>query len=179
MNGEAVLNVVFENFGFIALVVGLAIAAVRAAAGRPLFEELLRWTLVFGVGVNCVYSAFGHLLMPEYSARMIGWEDSPFQLEVGSADLAIGVAGLLAFWGNYGFRLAVAIVAAIFFGIDAVGHVRQMVLENNFATGNAGSWFWLDLIAPVILLTSAAVVGGERQKGEGRRQKAEGTWRLS
>lgn len=56
-------------------------------------------------------------------------------------NLAMGVVGVLSFWGNHGFRLAVAIMANIFFGIDGIGHVRQMVLEGIFATGNAGSWF--------------------------------------
>jgi hypothetical protein len=61
--------------------------------------------------------------------------------------------------------LATAIVAAIFFGGDAIGHVRQMILENNFATGNAGSWFWIDVLLPVILLVSA-VVCGRRDRSE-------------
>src|SRR5690348_13343438 len=135
MTVESLMRGLIENFGFIAVVVGVTVAVARAVAGRAFFEELLRWSVVFGVGVNCTYSGLGHLFMPEYSAAMIGWEDSPFQLEVGSADLAIGIAGLLSLWGSYGYRLALAIVAAIFYGIDAVGHVRQMVLENNFATG--------------------------------------------
>ncbi len=153
------LQAVGNNFGFIALVVGVAAAIVQAARGKPFIEELLRWSLLMGVGVSGVYSGLGHIFLPDYSARLIGWEDSPFQFEVGCADLAIGVAGVLAFWGNSGFRLAVAIVAAIFFGGDAIGHVRQMILEQNFAPGNAGSWFWIDVLLPVILMVSAAVCG--------------------
>jgi hypothetical protein len=169
MNLESALKLFFDNFGFIAVIVGVVVAIVRAARGRPFFEELLRWSVFFGVGLNSTYSAIGHLFLPEYSAKLIGWEDSPFQLEVGSADLAIGIVGLLALWGNYGFRLAIAIVAAIFCAIDAVGHVRQMVLENNFATGNAGSWFWVDVSLPVILMVSAAVCGLRHKGAEEQR----------
>lgn len=153
------LDLIINNFGFIAVVIGVVVAVARTIAGRPFFEEIFRWSLLFGVGINCVYSALGHLLLPDFSAKMIGWEDSPFQFEVGSADLAIGVVGILSFWGNYGFRLAIAIVAAMFYAGDAVGHVRQMVTENNFATGNAGSWFWIDISMPIILMVSAAVCG--------------------
>jgi hypothetical protein len=156
---ESMLQAVLNNFGFVALVVGLVVAIVRAARGKPFFEELLRWSLLMGVGVSGVYSGLGHLFLPDYSAELIGWEDSPFQFEVGCADLAIGVAGVLSFWGNYGFRLAIAIVAVIFFGGDAIGHVQQMIVEKNFATGNAGSWFWMDVLLPVILMVSAAVCG--------------------
>lgn len=163
------LHLVIDNFGFIMVVVGVLVAVGRTARGRPFFEELFRWSIVFGVGVNCFYSGLGHLFLPDYSARMIGWEDSPFQLEVGSADLAIGIAGLAACWGNYGFRLAVAIIAGIFYAIDAVGHVQQMVREHNFATGNAGSWFWIDVAMPLILLVSACVCG--LRKGEGGKRE--------
>src|SRR4051812_42879787 len=110
MSVESILNAGLNNFGFIALVVGVVVAIVRATRGQPFSEELLRWSLLMGVGVNGIYCGLGHILLPDYSARMIGWEDSPFQFEVGSADLAIGVAGVVSFWGDYGFRLAVAIV---------------------------------------------------------------------
>jgi hypothetical protein len=159
MNVESILHGVLANFGFIMLVLGVVIAIVRSVHGRPFFHELLWWTLLFGVGINGVYSGLGHIFLPDYSAKLIGWEDSPFQFEVGCADLAIGVAGVLSFWGNYGFRFAVAIIAAIFYAGDAIGHVRQMMLENNFATGNAGSWFWIDVTVPIILMVSAIVCG--------------------
>jgi hypothetical protein len=78
------------------------------------------------------------------------------------ADLALGVAGLLCVWGNFGFQLATAIMAMIFFGGDAIGHIHQMRVANNFATGNAGSWFWIDCTLPFILLASAIVVAVRR-----------------
>ena len=159
MNTESILHLFFNNFGFIMEVVGILVALVRTAQGKPFFAELLRWSLVFGVGVNGLYSGMGHVFMPDYSAKMIGWEDSPFQLEVGMADLAFGVAGLLCARGNYGFQLATANMAMIFFGGDAIGHVHQMQVANNFATGNAGSWFWIDCSLPIILLVSAVVCG--------------------
>lgn len=170
MNTESILHHFFNNFGFIMEVVGILVAIVRTVRGKPFFAELLRWSLVFGVGVNGLYSGLGHVFLPDYSAKMIGWEDSPFQLEVGMADLAFGVAGVMCVWGNYGFQLATAIMAMIFFGGDAIGHVHQMIVANNFATGNAGSWFWIDCSLPIILLVSAAVVGKSRQQpGDSKR----------
>jgi hypothetical protein len=164
MNVDTILHTFFNNFGFIMMLVGIVIALVRTAAGKPFFVELLRWSLVFGVGVNALYSGLGHVFMPDYSAKMIGWEDSPFQLEVGMADIAFGVAGLMCIKGNYGFQLATAIMAMIFFGGDAIGHIHQMQVAGNFANGNAGSWFWIDCSLPFILLISAIVVGMKGSK---------------
>jgi hypothetical protein len=167
MNTDAIIRGFFNNFGFIMELVGIVVAVIRAARGKPFFTELLRWSLVFGVGLNGLYSGLGHVFLPDYSAKMIGWEDSPFQLEVGMADIAFGVAGLLCVWANYGFQLATAIMAMIFFGGDGIGHIHQMQVANNFANGNAGSWFWVDCTLPFILLVSAVVVGKNRQQPAG------------
>ena len=46
------------------------------------------------------------LAHPAQSAPAVGWAPSPFQYEVGIADLTIGILGLGAFRASYGFRLA-------------------------------------------------------------------------
>jgi hypothetical protein len=83
---------------------------------------------------------------------------SPFQYEVGIADLTVGVLGILAFWGNFSFRLAAAIAGIVWYWGDAVGHVRQMIVADNFAPGNAGSWFWTDVLVPLLLVICLVVV---------------------
>jgi hypothetical protein len=35
---------------------------------------------------------------------------------------------------------------------DAIGHVRQMVEAGNFAPGNAGLPFYMDIICPVLAI---------------------------
>src|SRR5690606_33079742 len=131
-----------------------AVALWRFRGTRPLGEELFRWTALLGAGATGVYTAIGHVFFPEKSAEVIGWSTSPFQYEVGMADLTIGVLGILAFWGSFGFRLATAIGAAILYGGDAVGHVRQMIVAQNFQPGNAGSWFWVDILVPILMVTT-------------------------
>jgi hypothetical protein len=146
-----------ENFGFIMVVVAAAIAAVRAALGKPFSEELLRWSLLLPAGANGIFTAGTHIFMPAYCAEQIGWPDSPFQYEVGIADLTIGVLGIAAFWGNFGFRLAATVAAVMLYGGDAIGHIHQMIIAKNFKSGNAGSWFWMDVLLPLILVVSFAI----------------------
>lgn len=129
----------------------LAAALVCAALGRrePWPDRLLSWLLLLPIGVAGLWSGFFHIALPEVAARFIGWEDSPFQFEVGMADLAIGVAGCAAFRASFGFRAAVVLVNAIFLLGDAIGHVRQMITAGNLAPGNAGLVFYLDIILPL------------------------------
>jgi hypothetical protein len=94
-----------------------------------------------------------HVFFPATAAKLIGWDVSPFQLEVGMADLAIGATAATAFWRDLNFKAAAVIVASIFLLGDAVGHVKQMLIAGNFAPGNAGVPFCMDIICPVLAIT--------------------------
>lgn len=109
--------------------------------------------LVWVVGVNAIIFGSGHLLMPDPIADSIGWpKGSPFQWEVGLANLLIGVLGVLSPSFDRDFALAVVIAFAIFYLGAAVGHVREMIREHNRAPGNAGFVFWFDVIAPLAVI---------------------------
>jgi hypothetical protein len=68
------------------------------------------------------------------------------------ADLAIGVTASIAFWCDLSFKTAAITTASIFLLGDAVGHVRQMLMADNFAPGNAGVPFYMDVISPLVAL---------------------------
>jgi hypothetical protein len=158
----------FGYFSVVMLVAAFVLAALFAGFqhGKPggsFVEQLLRWVLLLSVGVQGVYTSVVHVFFPAYSAAHIGWAVSPFQFEVGIADLTVGVLGLVAFWSNFSFRLAAVIAAAVWYGGDAIGHVRQMIVANNYAPGNAGSWFWTDVLIPIVLVVCMIAVWRQRK----------------
>jgi hypothetical protein len=117
--------------------------------------------LVYLVGVAGIIGATGHLLKPDDVAQSIGWPPgSPFQWEVGVADLGWGVLGVLCPIYGREFWLATIIVASIFLLGAAVGHVKQMVVAKNFAPGNAGSVFFADTVIPIFLIVLYATYHG-------------------
>jgi hypothetical protein len=146
----SLIRFVLSNFTAILFVAALACAAFEKP--RPTAEGALAWLLLLPIGVGGLWAAFFHIAYPEMAARFIGWADSPFQYEVGVADLALGVAGCAAFRASLGFRAAAVLVNAIFLLGAAIGHVRQMIAEGNFAPGNAGPVFYLDIILPVLTI---------------------------
>ena len=105
-----------------------------------------------------LWAAVFHLFFPEIAAADIGWEPSPFQFEVGMADLAIGATACVSFWRSLEFKAAVVIINAIFLLGDAIGHVGQMIAAGNFAPGNAGVPFIGDLAFPVLALILLIIV---------------------
>ena len=148
---------VLRNLPVFLFVAALALALVRRTdASGP--ERLLGWILLLPIGVTGLWAAAFHLFFPEIAAADIGWDPSPFQFEVGMADLAIGATACVSFWRSLDFKAAVVIINAIFLLGDAIGHVGQMIAAGNFASGNAGVPFLDDLILPVLTLILLIIV---------------------
>ncbi len=151
------VGVLVRNLPALLFVVALAVAAARGGHGS-VAERFLSWILLLPIGVTGLWAGIAHVFFPATAAALIGWEVSPFQFEVGMADLAIGVTACAAFWRDLNFKAASVLTASIFLLGDAVGHVRQMMLVGNFAPGNAGVPFYMDILCPVLaiaLLTTA------------------------
>jgi len=142
---------VLRNLPVFLFVAALALAAT-VRTGAPAADRFLAWILLLPVGVTGLWAALFHLFFPGISAADIGWQVSPFQFEVGMADLAIGATACLSFWRNLDFKAAAVMVSSIFFLGDAVGHVKQMMVAGDFAPGNAGVPFYSDVALPVLMI---------------------------
>jgi hypothetical protein len=148
---------VLRNLPVFLFVAALALAAAwRTGAPGP--DRLLAWVLLLPIGVTGLWAAVFHLFFPEIAAADIGWEPSPFQFEVGMADLAIGATACVSFWRSLEFKAAAVLVNAIALIGDAVGHVRQMIVAGNFAPGNAGVPFYSDIVFPVLAIVLLIIV---------------------
>ncbi len=137
----------------------LVLALILGALGRPRESapgRFLAWILLLPIGVTGLWAGIAHVAFPHVAAAHIGWEVSPFQYEVGMADLAIGITACLAFWRSWEFRAAAVCAATVFLWGDAVGHVREMVTAGNFAPGNAGLPFFMDILAPLLAIVLLA-----------------------
>jgi hypothetical protein len=152
---QTFMQIFFSQFNMVLFVLAVIIILFQIKTHRkryPLEEIVYRWITLLPVGVLGLYTFVVHAFFPEYSAAAIGWQTSPFQFEVAIADLGFGLIAVLAFRASYGFRLASVIGVSCWLWGDAVGHIYQMIHHHNFASGNAGSWFWLDVILPFILI---------------------------
>lgn len=116
------------------------------------YEMIYRWVALLPLGFAGLYAAFMHAVYPDFTAQQIGWANSPFQFEVAMANLGFGLINVLAFRASYGFRLAAVIGTTCWLWGDAGGHIYQMMAHHNFAPGNAGSWFWMDILLPLIAI---------------------------
>ena len=128
-------------FAYTLLPLALAVAHILidpwARTRSRRIEVFVVYLLAISVGANGIGGAFGHLFLSDLVAESIGWPTgSPFQLEMGFANLALGVLGFLAVGRRGGFRTATIIaVAVIGFGATAV-HLLDIAATGNLAPGN-------------------------------------------
>jgi hypothetical protein len=155
------IRFVLQNLPALLLLVALVMAAGRPGHGSAA-ERFLSWILLLPVGLTGLWAGAFHVFLPATAAALIGWEVSPFQFEVGMADLAIGLTACLAFWRDLNFKAAAVSAASIFLLGDAVGHVRQMRVAGNFAPGNAGVPFYMDIICPLLAIALLLVASRRR-----------------
>lgn len=153
---DGLIELVLSNPSVTCLVLGLLCSLiVMARQPKPLqkpriVEALFSYFLLWSIGIYFLYNFIIHTIYAEMAASFIGWENSPFQYEVGFACLGFGVVGVIAFWGTFEFRAASVIGPGLFQWGAAGGHIYQMVTMHNFAPGNAGVVFWADIFLPIL-----------------------------
>ncbi|MGI8724850.1 MAG: DUF6790 family protein [Methyloceanibacter sp.] len=151
----------FPIFVWVAALVcaGLAIWRARRPITRGVIvDKLLRYLFFFPLGVQGLWAFSGHVFAPVEVAASIGWAPSPFQSEVGMANLGLGLASLYAAFGSFGARAAAAIAAACFLGGAGVVHLLEIAEEGNFAPGNAGPILVTDFLTPIVVLALLLLV---------------------
>lgn len=108
---------------------------VRTIARR--IELFIVYLLAISVGANGLGGAIGHIFLSDLIAEGVGWPTgSPFQLEMGFANLLIGVLGIMAISRRDGFRTA-AIIATTILGVGATSvHIWDIAATGNLSPGN-------------------------------------------
>jgi 4-amino-4-deoxy-L-arabinose transferase-like glycosyltransferase len=109
-------------------------------SSRPRERRLEIFLLyLFGIGVagSGIGGFFGHFFISDSVAESIGWPTgNPFQLEVGFANLAVGILGIVAMSRRDGFREATVIAATVSSVGATVVHVMDVIESGNLAPGN-------------------------------------------
>jgi hypothetical protein len=153
---DDVIRFVLGNFTLTFFVIGL-IASTVAIARSPqaltpavVVEALISYFLLFSIGFSFLYNFILHVFFGQMTAHFIGWQNSPFQAEVGFASLGFAAVGFLAYRRSFEMRLAAVVGPGLFLLGAAGGHIYQMVIARNFAPGNAGVIFYTDIAIPII-----------------------------
>jgi len=135
------------------LLAGVVLLTDRSTSTRERkIEVFLIFLFALGVAGSGISGFFGHLFLSDQVAEGVGWPvGSPFQLEMGFANLILGVLGIIAVGRRDGFREATVIAVAILgFGATIV-HIIDILETGNLAPGNTIQNF-SNLVRPVLLI---------------------------
>lgn len=97
---KATITFVMSNYSLSFFMLGLIVSLVAIARSGPsidqplVVEKLLAWHVLFSIGIGNFYNFVMHVFFGRMSAAFIGWADSPFQFEVGTASLGFAAVGL-------------------------------------------------------------------------------------
>ncbi len=149
-----VLTFIISNYPLSFLLLGFVLGLIAYACGPKtpgaLVEALFATYLLSTLGFSYLLNFFMHVFFQSTAAAYIGWQPSPFETEVGFASLGFAAVALLAVKGPYPLRVGAVLGPSIFLLGAAGGHVYQMIAAHNFAPGNAGIIFWMDIVVPLI-----------------------------
>jgi hypothetical protein len=154
--GHLFLFVLIGNYFFTLLIIGLVAAWIsliskpRPRGTSTVAEAFLSYYMLFPIGISNLINFVFHVFFGDTAAKFIGWDNSPFQAEVGFASLGIGMAGVLAYKASLPFRVATFIPPAAFSLGAAWGHIYQMITMHNFSPGNVELVLPSDILIPVV-----------------------------
>jgi hypothetical protein len=145
-------QLIFLLLALIGASVHLALSAKRRGSAAAIAGTYLIYLFFIYVGLMGLLTAYAHVFRPLQTSASIGWATSPYEYEVGMADLTVGVLGILCLWFRGNFWLATAIANAVWLLGDAVGHIRQIVLYNDHASNNSGVFLYAEILTPLLIL---------------------------
>lgn len=153
---KQIITFLMQNFSLTFFVIGLIFSfysiliACKKSNKPSAAENLIKWFIFFSIGVSYLYNGIVHTVFSEVSAKFIGWPDSPFQQEVGFASFGFSLIGFIAFRGSWQTKLCAIAGPSCFLLGAAGGHIYQMITAGNFAPGNAGVVFYMDILLPIV-----------------------------
>lgn len=154
-----VVKFIFSNFFVVLLIIAIVVWIVKVRRARmrrrPINAAYVLWgeLLFYVYGLANIYGGAFHAYSGNMVAASIGWQNSPFQYELGWFEIGYGLTALLSLWRGYQFRLAMTLPYSIFLLAAAAQHISQMQHQRNYAPNNAGLVLWLgDITIPLVVL---------------------------
>lgn len=99
-------------------------------------QDIVMFGVIDLIGIAGIGAGVAHVVFGPPIARSIGWEHTPFQTEVGFANLGFGIAAVMAASQSPEYWLAVIIANGVFRAGAGLVHIREMVTHRDFAINN-------------------------------------------
>lgn len=113
--------------------------------------KVMQLAVIYLIGWTSLGSGLMHLFFAKKIAGSIGFETNQFQQEVGFAGVSMGATALIVTAYDPPYWLAIILVSSLYRFGAAYVHVRDIIVNRNYAVNNTGILI-LDIIVPTGLL---------------------------
>ena len=96
--------------------------------------------MLWAIGIAQAVNFVMHSVFDQFAAESIGWQQSPFQLELAFSSLGFALIAFIVHGKRKQFFAKVAVIVAIVvFDLGAAGgHIFQSVVNHDYAVNNTG-----------------------------------------
>jgi uncharacterized protein DUF6790 len=136
----------------VVLFVGAEIAVYAATGGVGFLRASVVNAVLFLIGAAGLSNGVVHLLFASSILKSIGWAKSPLQFEIGGANLAIGIAGILAVFFGPEYWFAVILINLVFLVTVGVGHILEIRSSKSLSSNLVAPILVLDFVLPILCL---------------------------
>ena len=146
-------SIIFPLVTFLLATAHIFISKKERTPSR-IVEIYLIYIIAILIGINGIFAFMGHAFKADAVAHSIGWPaGSPFQFEIAIANLSYGILGILCIWLRANFWVATVLGHTAFSFGAAFGHIRDIIVNKNYAPNNAGPLLWIgDITIPLVTL---------------------------
>lgn len=112
-------------------------------------QNLLFYQMTVTLTLSGLISFIGHVFKADSVAESIGWaKGSPFQKELGFAELGYALAGVLCIFYGRDVWLAAIVLTAPLYLLAGINHIKEVIVDKNYASHN--TWTIVpDLLMPI------------------------------
>ena len=107
----------------------------------PLNSRAINWLLYFS-GFAFLSAAVMHSVFAKKIVRSIGWESNGFQYEIAAVSLGLGISCFYALYNGPAAQIAVGIPIITFLFFAGINHLKEIVINRNFALNNTLILVW-------------------------------------
>ncbi len=138
-------------FPWLLYVLAWVLTLLAIQDGTMLWPALLFFVVLFNGGFQGLWAALGHLAFTKQTAKKIGWESNGFQIEIGFANLAIGITGVLTYFHTI-WAAPIGLFIVIFYGGCAYNHIKERIVKKNKAPCNSGPMLYSTIATVLTIL---------------------------
>jgi hypothetical protein len=138
-------------------VAGALIKTRNVTSPEARLETWQRWWAGAALGGGSAWMVVSFFTIPGVMSEAIGFNQTPFEFEIGCANLCLAVLAFRAASSKASSRerLTVGLGAGMFLWGADLGHLYQFFFKGDHAPGNTGGVLLYDLLIPAVMIALA------------------------